>query len=141
MSLFTAAAMLLPVSVVVTLTSASPASASCSASPFTGKWLSSSSRLRRIDVWFGGDDCQLYAKAWSKCKNDPTRVCSWSSRSKALQGGGGPNFRFFYYNWSDSNEVLHLRLQDSTHMSVWDHIDYDSGEKWSTTVPMTKAST
>ncbi|WP_448315359.1 hypothetical protein [Streptomyces sp. CO7] len=140
LTLLVTTALLLPVSVTVTLTAAGPASASCAASPFAGRWRSPDPRLSRIDIWHG-EDCQLYAKAWSRCEHDASRNCSWGSRGKALQGGGGPSFRFFYYNWSDADEVLQLRLRDGSHISVWDHVDYHSGADDSYTVPMTKSAT
>ncbi|MFE1196742.1 hypothetical protein ACFW6E_28910 [Streptomyces olivaceoviridis] len=136
-ALFSATALTLLFTVVLTLTSARHASALCVASGFSGTWRSSDDRLSRIDVW-SGEDCRLYARAWSTCPNDTTRDCSWSSRSKVLQATPDRNFRFFSYNWSNASEVLQLTLKDSAHMSVWDHVDYTSGRKDSFTVAMVK---
>jgi hypothetical protein len=135
-AVFVTAALTLSLSVTLTVTSAKQASASCvaSASGFGGTWRSSDDRLSRIDVW-PGEDCQLYARAWSTCEDNARRDCSWGN--KELKAGS-QNFRFFYYNWSNANEVLHLRLKDKTHMSVWDHVDYKSGKKTSFTVVMVK---
>ncbi|WP_137993341.1 hypothetical protein [Streptomyces vilmorinianum] len=120
---------------MMTLTSAKDASASCAASPFAGRWRSSDDRLSRIDVWHG-QDCRLYAKAWSTCKHDATRDCSWGT--KQLEDTPSRNFRFFFYNWNNASEVLQLTLKDRDRLSVWDHIDYTSGKKVSFTVSMVK---
>ncbi|WP_407841850.1 hypothetical protein ACE1OC_00590 [Streptomyces sp. DSM 116496] len=40
---------------------------------------SSDTRLKRINVW-QGENCHLYARAWSVCKNDSSRICSWGNR-------------------------------------------------------------
>ncbi|MEV5974306.1 hypothetical protein [Streptomyces sp. NPDC051921] len=50
-----------------------------------------------------------------------------------------PNFQFVTYNWSNASEVLQLRMQDRTHISVWDHTDFNDGDKESFTVRMTKS--
>ncbi|MGW6688572.1 hypothetical protein [Streptomyces sp. NPDC054961] len=136
-ALLVTAALALPLSVAFTLTSAADASASCVASPFAGRWRSSDDRLSRIDMW-QGEDCQLYAKAWSTCKADTTRDCSWGSRPSEVQSSPNRNFRFFSYSWNNASEVLQLRLQDKSHMSVWDHTEYTSGKDVSITVPMVK---
>ena len=135
-AVFVMAALTLSLSVTLTVTSAKQASASCLASVFGGTWRSSDDRLSRIDVW-QGEDCQLYARAWSTCEDNARFDCSWGKRKLEF---GSQNFRFFYYNWSNANEVLHLRLKDRTHMSVWDHVDYNSGKKTSFTVVMVKDS-
>ncbi|MFD5798315.1 hypothetical protein ACFWIO_33260 [Streptomyces diastatochromogenes] len=137
MVLFVAAALTLSLSVTLTLTSAKHASASCAAGGFEGTWRSSDDRLSRIDVW-PGEDCRLYAKAWSTCENNSTRDCSWGSRPKELQATPDRNFRFFSYNWNNADEVLQLTLRDSAHLSVWDHTEYTSGRNVSFTVWMVK---
>lgn len=38
-----------------------------------------------------------------------------------------PNFQFFSYNWSNANEVLQLRMKDTSHISVWDPTDFNDG--------------
>ncbi|MFE5791139.1 hypothetical protein ACFQ8C_01050 [Streptomyces sp. NPDC056503] len=136
MAVFLTVALTFSLSVVLTVTSAKEAAASCSASQFNGKWLSSHWRLKRIDVWQGGD-CHLYAKAWFACENDSAHICSWGGR----RTGDSPdrNFQFVTYNWSDSNEVLQLRMQDRSHISVWDGITYHNGKKVSFTIPMYKS--
>jgi hypothetical protein len=133
-AVFVAAALTLSLSVTLTVTSAKHASASCVASVFGGTWRSSDDRLSRIDVWHG-QDCQLYAKAWSTCEDNTRLDCSWGK--KKLQYGS-QTFRFIDYNWSNADEVLHLKLKDKTHMSVWDHVEYNSGKKTSFTVVMVK---
>ncbi|MFH9086729.1 hypothetical protein [Streptomyces sp. NPDC017673] len=133
-----ASALTLFFAVALTLTSAKHASALCVASGFSGTWRSSDDRLSRIDVW-PGEDCRLYAKAWSTCPNNATRDCSWDSRSKVLEATPTRNFRFVSYSWSNASEVLQLRLKDSAHLSVWDHIDFTSGRKDSFTVAMVKS--
>ncbi|MET9676064.1 hypothetical protein ABZY68_23670 [Streptomyces sp. NPDC006482] len=136
MALLLTAALTLSLSVLLSLSSAKQASALCVASGFSGTWRSSDDRLSRIDVWHG-EDCRLYARAWSTCEHDATRDCRWGN--KELQATESRNFRFFSYNWSNANEVLQLRLKDKTHMSVWDHTDYNSGKKVSFTVLMVKS--
>ncbi|GGV06404.1 hypothetical protein GCM10010260_49960 [Streptomyces filipinensis] len=136
-ALFAVGALALSLSVTLTLTSAKHASALCLASKFAGTWRSSDDRLSRIDVW-SGEDCGLYARAWSTCRNDSTRDCSWDSRSKKLQDTPDRNFRFFSYNWSNADEVLQLTLKSASNLSAFDHIDYTSGKKVSFTVSMTK---
>ncbi|MFF5788726.1 hypothetical protein ACFY8P_27640 [Streptomyces sp. NPDC012693] len=136
LAMFLTAALTLSLSALVTLTSANQASALCVASGFSGTWRSSDDRLSRIDVWYG-EDCTQYAKAWSTCEHNASRDCPWGT--KTLRSGDSKNFRFFYYNWNDANEVLHLRLQDRTHMSVWDSTDYHNGKKVSFTVSMVKS--
>ncbi|MFF7357469.1 MULTISPECIES: hypothetical protein [Streptomyces] len=136
-ALFAVGALTLSLSVTLTLASARHASALCIASRFAGTWRSSDDRLSRIDVW-SGEDCGLYARAWSTCRSDATRDCSWSSRSKKLQDTPDRNFRFFYYNWNNANEVLQLTLKSANNLSVFDHIDWTSGKKESFTVSMTK---
>nr|WSX50758.1 hypothetical protein OG409_18515 [Streptomyces sp. NBC_00974] len=136
-ALFVTAALASSLSVVVTLTSAKDASALCVASPFSGRWRSSDNRLSRIDLW-QGEDCQLYAKAWSTCEGDATHDCSWGSRSKLVTSTPDRNFRFFSYSWNNASEVLQMRLQGKTHMSVWDHTEYNSGKQVSFTAPMVK---
>ncbi|MGW6393876.1 hypothetical protein ACWFR1_26025 [Streptomyces sp. NPDC055103] len=133
MAVLLTAALTLSLSVVLTVTSAKEAVASCSASPFNGKWRSSDARLKRIDMW-QGEDCHLYVKAWSVCENDSSRICSWGS--KRTGDSPEPNFQFVGYNWSNADEVLHLRLKDSSHLSVWDSTDYHNGKKVSFTVTM-----
>ncbi|WP_406065908.1 hypothetical protein OG462_40690 [Streptomyces sp. NBC_01077] len=135
LALLVTAALTLSLSVILSFTSEKRASASCVASGFGGTWRSSDDRLSRIDVW-PGEDCNLYARAWSTCKADATRDCSWGN--KKLQATPERNFRFFYYNWSNANEVLHLRLKDKTHMSVWDRTDYTSGRNVTITLLMVK---
>ncbi|MFB7866162.1 MULTISPECIES: hypothetical protein [unclassified Streptomyces] len=136
MALLVTAALTLSLSAVITVTSAKEAAASCSADRFNGKWRSSDSRLKRIDIW-QGEDCHLYAKAWSVCKHDKSRICSWGARRM----GDSPdrNFQFFYYNWSNANEVLHLRMLDSSHISVWDRTDFHDGTKQTISVTMYKS--
>ncbi|MFF2195361.1 hypothetical protein [Streptomyces sp. NPDC058157] len=136
-TLLVAAVLALPFSVALTLASAHHASASCAANDFVGKWRSSDSRLKRIDVR-PGEDCQLTATAWSTCQDDASKICSWGT--KTLEGGGGPNFRFFQYRWNNASEVIQLHLQDSTHLRAWDSTDYNSGSRDSFWVPMTKSS-
>lgn len=136
-ALFLTTALTLSLSALMTLTSAKQASALCVASGFAGTWRSSDDRLSRIDIWHG-EDCGLYARAWSTCEHDATRDCKWAG-TKELKATESKNFRFFYYNWSNADEVLQLRLKDKTHMSVWDHTDYHSGKKVSFTVPMVKS--
>ncbi|WP_157876978.1 hypothetical protein [Streptomyces graminilatus] len=137
MAMLLTVALTFSLSVVLTVTSAKEAAASCSANRFDGKWRSSDARLKRIDVW-QGDDCHLYAKAWSVCKNDPSFICSWGSRR--MGDSPDPNFQFVGYNWSNADEVLHLRMQDWYHISVWDHTEYNNGEQVSFTVPMYRSS-
>ena len=133
-ALLAGAAFILSLAAVLTVTSAKHASASCVASGFAGTWRSSDDRLSRIDVWHG-EDCGLRIKAYSTCEHDSTKDCSWGTRR--LEGPGG-NFRFANYQWNNGSEVLQLRLQDSTHMSVWDHTDYTSEPDVTFTVVMNK---
>lgn len=133
-AVFVMAALTLSLSVTLTVTSAKQASASCAASRFEGTWRSSDDRLSRIDV-SPGQDCQLYAKAWSTCEDNARLDCSWGKRK--LQAGS-PTFKFVEYNWSNASELLHLKLQDKTHMSVRDLIEYNSDKKTSFTVAMVK---
>ncbi|MEU2419679.1 hypothetical protein ABZ619_01240 [Streptomyces sp. NPDC007851] len=136
MALFVAVSLTLSLTVVLTLASAKRASALCGTTGFEGTWSSSDGRLSEIDVWPGAG-CNLYARAWSTCENDPTSDCSWGT--KKLSATPDPKFRFFYYNWSDADEVLQLTLKnDRTHLSVWDHTDYHSGQKSSIAVSMVK---
>ncbi|MFG3349563.1 hypothetical protein ACGF1Z_31455 [Streptomyces sp. NPDC048018] len=137
MALLMTAALTLSLSAVLTVTSATKAAASCVANRFDGTWRSSDDRLSRIDVW-QGEDCHLYARAWSTCEQDSSRDCSWGKRK--MGESPDPNFQFFYYNWSNADEVLQLRMKDRTHISVWDHTDYHNGKKTSITVPMHKSS-
>ncbi|MFF5705529.1 hypothetical protein ACFY7H_24015 [Streptomyces sp. NPDC012794] len=136
-ALFVTAALTLSLSVTVTFVSAEQASALCVANNFSGRWRSSDGRLSRIDVWHG-ENCQLYAKAWSRCKGDPSRDCSWDRRGKVLQATPDRNFRFFSYEWNDATEVVQLRLKDRSHLAAWDHTDYNSGKKESFWVQMVK---
>ncbi|MFJ9812653.1 hypothetical protein ACIRTB_30990 [Streptomyces sp. NPDC101158] len=135
-ALVVTAVLTLSLSAVITVTSANQAAASCSASPFGGTWRSSDDRLSRIDIW-QGDDCHLYARAWSTCKYNASRDCSWGNRRM----GDSPsrNFQFVNYSWNNASEVLQLRLQDRSHISVWDHTDYNNGKKVSITVWMYKS--
>ncbi|MFG2640899.1 hypothetical protein ACGFYP_08015 [Streptomyces sp. NPDC048370] len=126
MALLMTAALTLSLSVVVTLTSATQASASCVASGFGGTWRSSDDRLSRIDVW-PGEDCQLYARAWSTCEHDSTRDCSWGN--KKLEATPERNFRICNYTWSNASEVLQLTLKSKTRISVYDLTDYNSGKR------------
>ncbi|MGW1768868.1 hypothetical protein ACWCQL_33100 [Streptomyces sp. NPDC002073] len=136
-ALFVTAVLMLPLSVALTIVSATHASASCVANAYSGRWRSSDDRLSRIDVW-SGEDCGLYVKVWSTCESDASRDCSWGSRPKVLEGTPNPNFRFVSYTWNNASEVLHLKLQNSTRMSVWDHTEYHSGREVSFTVWMDK---
>jgi hypothetical protein len=133
-AVFVMAALTLFLSVTLTVTSAKQASASCVASVFGGTWRSSDDRLSRIDVWHG-QDCQLYARAWSTCEDNAMLDCPWAKRKLEF---GSQTFRFVGYKWSNASEVLHLKLKDKTHMSVWDGITYNSGKKTSFTVVMVK---
>ncbi|MFD9307659.1 hypothetical protein ACFWCB_34110 [Streptomyces sp. NPDC060048] len=137
MAVLLTAVLTLSLSVVLTVTSTKEAAASCSANRFNGTWRSSDARLKRIDVW-QGEDCHLYARAWSVCKNDSSRICSWGNRR--MGDSPEPNFQFVGYNWNNADEVLHLRMQDRSHISVWDSTDYHSGKKVSFTVTMYKSS-
>lgn len=139
MAALVTAALTLSLSVVLTVTSAKEAAASCSANRFNGTWRSSDARLKRIDVW-QGNDCHLYARAWDVCANDSSHICSWGNRRM----GDSPdrNFQFVDYKWTDAEEVLQLWMQDwdRSHISVWDSTDYHSGKKVSFTVSMYKSS-
>ncbi|WP_208903851.1 hypothetical protein [Streptomyces incarnatus] len=139
MALLLTAALTLSLSVVLTVTSTKEAAALCSASRFNGTWRSSDARLKRIDVWQGGEEfgCHLYAKAWSVCENDSSYICSWGSRR--MGDSPEPNFQFVGYNWSNADEVLQLRMQDGSHISVWDSTDYHDGKNVSFTVAMYKS--
>ncbi|MEU3408093.1 hypothetical protein ABZ766_29665 [Streptomyces sp. NPDC006670] len=137
-TLFVTAALTLSFAVTLTLASSHHASASCAANSYTGQWRSTDGRLKRIDVRPGGDDCQLYATAWSTCQNDASRICSWGARQ--LQGSPDPNFRFFSYQWNNASEVIQLHLQDGSHLRAWDSTDYNSGSRDSFWVSMTKSS-
>ncbi|WP_245608005.1 hypothetical protein [Streptomyces hokutonensis] len=130
------AALTLSLSVVLTVTSTKEAAALCSASRFNGTWRSSDARLKRIDLW-QGEDCHLYARAWSVCENDASYICSWGKRRTG--DSPEPNFQFVGYNWSNADEVLQLRMQDTSHISVWDSTDYHNGKKVSFTVTMYKS--
>ncbi|MFE9558358.1 hypothetical protein ACFYMW_31575 [Streptomyces sp. NPDC006692] len=136
MAVLLAAALTLSLSVVLTVTSTEEAAALCSASRFNGMWSSSDARLERIDVW-QGEDCHLYARAWSVCENDSSHICSWGNRRTG--DSPDPNFQFVGYNWSNADEVLQLRMKDTSHISVWDSTDYHNGSKVSFTVPMYKS--
>ncbi|MGW7819967.1 hypothetical protein ACWGLF_17885 [Streptomyces puniciscabiei] len=140
MALFVAVTSTLSLSVMLTVTSATHASALCAATGFEGTWISTDDRLSRIDVWLGGGEgCHLFAKAWHTCPNDPTSDCPLSKNNKELHETPQRNFKFFYYNFSDRNQVLQLRLQTNrTDMSVWDHVDFHDGRQDSFTVLMTK---
>lgn len=135
MSLFMTAALMLSLSVTLSLTTAGNASAICAASGFEGRWRSSSDRLSRIDVW-AGQDCSLHAQAWSTCKYDSTRDCAWGTRR--LESTPVRNFRFITYTWSNADEVLQLTLQDWSNLKVYRHKHYHSGEKYAFTVWMVK---
>jgi hypothetical protein len=51
-----------------------------------------------------------------------------------------PNFRFFFYNWSNADEVLHLRMgADRSRISVWDRTDFHDGSKQTVSVTMHKS--
>ncbi|WP_125644995.1 hypothetical protein [Streptomyces sp. WAC06614] len=126
--------MTLPLAAAVTVLPAGQASASCVANPFAGTWRSSDDRLSRIDLW-QGDDCGLRARPYSTCERDRTRDCAWDV--KRVEGPGG-NFRFVNYRWNNATEVLQMRLQNRTHMSVWDHTEYTSGRDVTFTVVMNK---
>ncbi|MFJ3926464.1 hypothetical protein [Streptomyces sp. NPDC090022] len=138
-ALFAATTLTLSLSATVTLASAGPASALCVANSFTGKWTSSDDRLSRIDVWHG-NDCRLYLKAWSTCKNNARRDCPWNYGSTELKGTPERNFRFADFQWNNASEVLQLRLQTKTRMSVWDRTLYNSGKDVRFTVQMTKSN-
>ncbi|MFI1533254.1 hypothetical protein [Streptomyces anandii] len=138
MALFVAVAFTVALSGTLTLTSATGASALCSSTGCEGNWRSKpvDSRLTSIDVWPGGG-CHLYAEAWRRCEKDPTMECSLGSRE--LQATPAKNFRFFYYNWSDRNQVLQVTLRtDKAHLSIWDHTDFNDGRQVSFTVLMVK---
>ncbi|MEU6931928.1 hypothetical protein [Streptomyces sp. NPDC046385] len=137
MAVLLTAALTLSLSVVLSVTSAKEAVASCSANRFDGTWRSSDARLKRIDIW-QGEDCHLYARAWSVCENDASRICSWGNRR--MGDSPDPNFQFVGYNWSDADEVLQLRMQDTSQISVWDNTDYHSGQNVNFTVPMHRSS-
>ncbi|MER7516580.1 hypothetical protein [Streptomyces sp. NPDC126499] len=137
MALLVTVALTLGLSAVMTVTSSKDAAALCSADRFNGKWRSSDPRLKRIDIW-QGEDCRLYARAWSVCEHDKSRICSWGTRR--MGDSPEPNFRFFYYNWSNANEVLHLRMKDRSHISVWDRTDFHDGTKQTISVTMYKSS-
>lgn len=136
MAVLLAAALTLSLSVVLTVTSTNEAAALCSASRFNGTWRSSDARLKRIDVW-QGEDCHLYARAWSVCESDSSYICSWGNRR--MGDSPEPNFQFVGYNWSNADEVLQLRMRDMSHISVWDSTDYHIGKKVSFTVTMYKS--
>ncbi|CAM5414082.1 hypothetical protein ACFZBM_38715 [Streptomyces lavendulae] len=137
MALFVTAAMTLSLSVTVTFISAKSASALCIANDFSGRWRSSDSRLSRIDVW-PGEDCQLYAKAWSRCEGDASRDCSWSRRANELQSTPDRNFRFFTQGWNNATEVVQLHLKSKSRLAAWDSTDYNSGKRDSFWVQMVK---
>ncbi|AKN73609.1 hypothetical protein QR97_31055 [Streptomyces sp. PBH53] len=137
MAVLLTAALTLSLSVILTVTSTKEAAASCSANRFNGTWRSSDARLKRIDVWQGGD-CHLYARAWSVCEHDSSRICSWGNRR--MGDSPEPNFQFVGYNWNNASEVLHLRMQNRSRISVWDSTDYHNGKKVSFTVTMWKSS-
>ncbi|MGW5420511.1 hypothetical protein [Streptomyces sp. NPDC003943] len=136
MALLVTAALTLSLSAVITVTSAKDAAALCSANRFNGKWRSSDPRLKRIDVW-QGEDCHLYARAWSVCEHDKSLICSWGNRR--MGDSPDPNFQFFYYNWSNANEVLQLRMKDTSHISVWDRTDFNDGTNQTISVTMYKS--
>ncbi|MGW7098746.1 hypothetical protein [Streptomyces sp. NPDC054838] len=137
MALFVTAALTLSLSATVTLVSAKHASALCVTNAFSGRWRSSDGRLSRIDVW-PGENCQLYAKAWSRCQDNASLDCSWDRRGMELQGTPDRNFRFVSYKWNNANEVVQLHLKDSSHLAAWDHTDYNSGRTDSFWVQMVK---